>query len=57
MCRATINGKRIYQWSMVNGHLSFGRCKPLACEVLIEFGAGEVLERGTWPSKCRPALK
>jgi hypothetical protein len=36
MRRAAINDKRIYHLSLVNGHLSFGRCKPLACAVLIE---------------------
>jgi hypothetical protein len=33
MRRAAINDKRIYHFSMVNGHLSLGRCKPLACFV------------------------
>jgi hypothetical protein len=28
MRRAAINDKRIYHLSLVNGHLSFGRCKP-----------------------------
>jgi hypothetical protein len=30
MRRAAINDKRNYHFSMVNGHLSFDRCKPLA---------------------------
>jgi hypothetical protein len=31
MRRAAINKKRIYHFLMVDGHFSFGRCKPLAC--------------------------
>jgi len=42
--RATINDKRMYQWS-INGHLSSGRCKPTARAVMIAFGAGEAPER------------
>jgi hypothetical protein len=33
---AAINDKRIYRFSMVNDHLSFGGGKLLACAVLIE---------------------
>jgi len=46
----------MYQLSMVNGHLSFGRFKPLACEVLIEFGVGEVPERRTCPPTRLPQM-
>jgi hypothetical protein len=31
MRRAAINDKRIYHFSMGNGHFPFGRCKPLGC--------------------------
>jgi len=33
---ASRNDQRQKNLSIVNGHLSFGRCKPLACAVLIE---------------------
>jgi hypothetical protein len=31
-----VGHNRICHWSIINGHLSLGRCKPLACKVLIE---------------------
>jgi hypothetical protein len=42
MPRAAINDKRIYHLSMVNSHLSFGRCKSLACAVLIKITAPSI---------------
>jgi hypothetical protein len=49
MHRATIS----CQLSTVNGHLSSGLCKSLACEAPIDFGAGEVPEFPTARPACR----